>query len=92
MSTLAIAGTVSGTITIVGLKAGTKFTITVYGDDGKEVTLINPDQSGSYSIALPPGRYKVRCTLPGSNAVENATVYLFALDGPITRNMSLNCG
>ncbi len=88
----AAAGTVSGTITVSGLKAGTHFTITIYSDDGKVATQIEMDQSGLYSIDLPSGRYKARCTSPGPNTADSTGVYLFALDGPITRNLNLRCG
>jgi hypothetical protein len=91
-SGFAAAGTVSGTITVSGVKAGTHFTITIYSDDGKAATQIEMDQSGLYSINLPPGRYKARCTSPGPNTAGGTGVYLFALDGPVTRNLNLSCG
>jgi hypothetical protein len=92
MSGLAAAGTVSGTITVSGVKAGTHFTITIYSDDGKVATLIEMDQSGLYSINLLPGRYKARCTSPAPNTAYGTGIYLFALDGPVTRNLNLSCG
>jgi hypothetical protein len=86
----AAAGTVSGTLTVTGLAANAAFTVTFYKDDGAEAAHLDLGKSGFYSIDLPPGHYKVQCTLSARKA--NPPQYLFALEGPITRNLNLSCG
>ena len=92
LSGFAAAGAVSGTITVSGVKPGAPFTITIYAADDSVAGQITMNQSGPYSIDLAPGRYKVRCTSPASKTPPSTEVYLFALDGPITRNLSVGCG
>lgn len=86
----AAAGTVSGTLTATGLAAHTAFTVTFYKDDGSEAAHLDLAQSGFYSVDLPPGHYKVQCTSQGRT--PGAAQYLFALQGPVTRNLTLSCG
>jgi hypothetical protein len=87
----AAAGTVSGILTVTGLAAHTPFTVTFYKDDGSEAAHLDLVQSGFYSVDLPPGHYKVQCTSP-SKAGGNAAQYLFALQAPVARNLTLSCG
>jgi hypothetical protein len=87
---MATAGTVSGTLTVTGLSKPTKFTVTFYKDDGSEAAHLDLAQSGFYSVDLPPGHYRAQCTSPARKA--NPPQYLFALEGPITRNLNLSCG
>jgi len=89
-SVTAAAGTVSGTLTVSGLAAHAAFTVTFYKDDGAEAAHLDLAQSGFYSVDLPPGHYKAQCTSPARTA--NPAQYLFALEGPITRNLNLSCG
>ena len=88
--TTAGAGTVSGTLTVTGLATHSAFTVTFYKDDGSEAAHLDLAQSGFYSVDLPPGRYQALCTSPARSA--NPAQYLFALQGPITRNLTLSCG
>jgi uncharacterized cupredoxin-like copper-binding protein len=85
----AAAGTVSGTITAAGIAASAAFTVTVFKDDGGELTHIDMPHSGLYSLELEPGRYKVVCNAPGRAA--GSPQYLIALDAPISRNLTLSC-
>jgi hypothetical protein len=88
----AAAGTVSGTLVATGLPAHTAFTVTLFKDDGAEAAHISMDQSGFYSVDLPPGHYKAQCTSPAPKGANNTAQYLFALSAPITRNLTLSCG
>jgi hypothetical protein len=85
----AAAGTVSGTITAGGIAASAAFTVTVFKDDGSELTHIDMPRSGLYSLELESGHYKVVCSAPGRAA--GTPQYLIALEAPISRNLNLSC-
>jgi hypothetical protein len=84
---LASAGTIRGSIT--GTNPGIRFN--VIGDDGKQAGQLVVDSSHRYSIDLPPGRYRVMCASSAAGSTSAPSVYIFALDQPVTRNISLNC-
>ena len=79
----ALAGIVQGTITGV---APQLTTLALEREDHKVPGATIQVKEGKYSVFLEPGRYTVQ--LPCPDQAHLKTVTIFALDGPVVRNLS----